>query len=743
MNDTPDWLKKLREKYGQFVDNRDARIEQTRENVRNSSNTPGQAGGALAGDPLEAWDKFALGAGFLPVVGEGVDAIDFAIGGFTGDTERMLYAGAGLGLAGLSGAALRRASQQVGNAADAFYKAPDVVKVRHYGDGAENLDVIDPSFHRSGQAGAELGRSADAGYDGYQDRSFFYNWDKVDAPEARFRRKPFVETHIPRAAIADNDTFMSAFERAKEQAIAEGAGVADTRLFVNRAEKLLQDEGYEGWENAGGVIAKFTPTRLVPEGFDADAFIENARANKGITADPRTGRPVEATGRYNVSPRKATETPMDDLTPEGLRAFMRKWNPVLEGEDGNFLGAFFDPDANRWDVDVSRYFDNLDEANDVGIRGSQKYGFDNQTGELFEFKGPDQGPLGSNLGYGEISLLGNIAKQGTRATHRMPTLLDYGDAMDAERINPFSRINEIPAASSAVRPESTGSILDLSRLGDPIGGGTTGFADVAQGPIGLPEAEKLGNYKHLRNVGLTGRANRERMLGVIDDGMLEGGHLWYDTDPIRQLYRSELGDELGDAEFFSLMQRMGPTSAMSPVPINIRRGTMMGLFDGDVPPGELFEGTGFGHPSHNSSQMPALLDLMETGSIRNPLKEFDRLKIRSYVNNLSGNADPATIDRHALAIARNERAAKLKYIPSGGAYTHLDQLFRELGQEVGLTPSATQAAAWVGGSDLTGVRDARLFSGIFDQMMRNTGDKLGLSPAQVSYGLTRRLIPLY
>jgi hypothetical protein len=134
-------------------------------------------------------------------------------------------------------------------------------------------------------------------------------------------------------------------------------------------------------------------------------------------------------------------------------------------------------------------------------------------------------------------------------------------------------------------------------------------------------------------------------------------------------------------------------------------------------------------------------------------------KMNSFFENLTGNYAPVTVDRHALRLPAmlagdsnfltpkykelfdNEKITMEKLVempaawraPTAKEYAALEDFYKGVARKAGLAPAEAQAAAWVGGSARTGVRDNGLLSFIdhFEDRLHLTADKWKLPVAEV------------
>jgi hypothetical protein len=274
---------------------------------------------------------------------------------------------------------------------------------------------------------------------------------------------------------------------------------------------------------------------------------------------------------------------------------------------------------------------------------------------------------------------------------------------------------------------------------------------------------------------LAGNADaRKQIMATIKKGLDMGAGNWYDTGPLREVFLKELGPQEGEAAFKQFISLIGPTSAGSDVGTNIKQASNLysqarsgrtdpfvlkrsGLESFENPPPE------YGHP-YQQNMMESADVLREKGQ----LSSVDNPKIASFVQNLMGNWDPATLDRHALrlmgmmskdprwlksgALAKDNpfnpaaefAAGKLSIddalknpmywqdVPAAKDYGAMEQYWKDMAKEMGISPAEAQAAAWVGGSSTTGVESPPVpFIDVFKDRLRRTAIRDNVAPADV------------
>jgi hypothetical protein len=157
-------------------------------------------------------------------------------------------------------------------------------------------------------------------------------------------------------------------------------------------------------------------------------------------------------------------------------------------------------------------------------------------------------------------------------------------------------------------------------------------------------------------------------------------------------------------------------------------------------------------------------------------------KPASFVENLVGNQAPVTVDTHAFRlpailgqdprflettfqvgkdapkqniqamVASGElpigdaasRAAYWQAQPKANEYAAMENYYKSLGQELGLTPAQTQASAWVGGGKLTGLAsdESKPFLRFLEDRIDKTAEATGQAKADVLKRFIRGELPL-
>jgi hypothetical protein len=238
--------------------------------------------------------------------------------------------------------------------------------------------------------------------------------------------------------------------------------------------------------------------------------------------------------------------------------------------------------------------------------------------------------------------------------------------------------------------------------------------------------------------GLTGKRNEQRMMEIAQRGVDNGGHLWYDTTPIKQSFIDELGVVAGEHDFGRFMDYVAATSPRSKVDQNIRRASLfyqrekqglpnLDLTNKDMP-------TGYGHLAHETQQH--LVNDLDGGK---HFEMMNRPKASSFAENLKGNMKPVTVDTHNARSFFND--PKRKTGPAKTQYRYMEEFQQEIADKMGIDPAQFQSAVWT--ADDTGVANTKAFGELFDEAVARTAAKNDASKADTLKQFIRGDIPLY
>lgn len=261
---------------------------------------------------------------------------------------------------------------------------------------------------------------------------------------------------------------------------------------------------------------------------------------------------------------------------------------------------------------------------------------------------------------------------------------------------------------------------------------------------------------------------REGMLRTIMAGQKMGGDKWYNAEPLRQHFTRVLGEEGGNKAFRKYMDFVAATSPRSKVDANVRNAS---YYYAKAMRGEPMPEVGEKNPQPYG-HLAQRLHQMNAQRVHGPGWEpLTNPKPASFVENLAGNQMPGTIDTHAFRlpaiIGKDPRFLDPRYVsskdapirniqkevesgqmsmdeaakhgslwqsvPKDNEYAHMEQFYRELGRELGMTTAQTQASAWVGGGHMTGLGsdESKPFIRFLDDRVHVTAAKRGMDPKDV------------
>jgi hypothetical protein len=284
-------------------------------------------------------------------------------------------------------------------------------------------------------------------------------------------------------------------------------------------------------------------------------------------------------------------------------------------------------------------------------------------------------------------------------------------------------------------------------------------------------------------------ANKQVRQGVmehIERGRQAGAQNWYNAEPLRQEFVRHHGEDTGNRMFRRYMDYVAATSPRSDVSANARNASY--YFHRDVtgqpmPTGEkVFGGKKLPQPYGHMAQDLHILNAQRVhGAGWDPLQNP---KPASFVENLTGNWRPATIDTHAFRLPailaqdprflttgyqtgkgipqRNiqrevaqgitpmsealdpEHAAYWTEQPNANEYAAMEHYYQGMGREMGMAPAETQASGWVGGGAKTGLASdsSKPFMGFLTDRIHQTAHETGMDPRDVRDRFIRGEMPL-
>lgn len=289
-------------------------------------------------------------------------------------------------------------------------------------------------------------------------------------------------------------------------------------------------------------------------------------------------------------------------------------------------------------------------------------------------------------------------------------------------------------------------------------------------PRGVPQ--RLENL--MQNKGAFNRA-----ANWTADGMTENGLSWYNMEPLRMKFIEQLGPEEGAKSFNQYIDLMAATSAGAKTDANARIASYYYVNGGNGPVPVPPLGSGYGHKAQNLHNTNA--NQILNGGGLDPIQHPKRY---SFAENLKGNQEPVTVDKHNIrmwgmasqdpewvalrledpkgagAPAWWDEAINGPWTPQGfsprqfvkdnnvkwsdipatwfeGAptkteYAGLEDLNKKLAAKFGTTPAATQAASWLGAGPVTGLGSPPMsMMNTFDQMLAKRAAARGQTPAEV------------
>jgi hypothetical protein len=234
---------------------------------------------------------------------------------------------------------------------------------------------------------------------------------------------------------------------------------------------------------------------------------------------------------------------------------------------------------------------------------------------------------------------------------------------------------------------------------------------------------------------------------------------WYDTEWLRERFLEELGYKAGAATFDDFLPFIAATSPGSDVGTNIRNATR---YFNKFRRGEDLGGD---NPNPYGSWLADLHKKLAKAAAERRLDPLRQPKITSFAENLAGNHEPVTVDIHALRLlamlARDANFLKREYKelltrgelsmdeavanpsywrnPYANEYPTLEQFYKKLATRAKLSPAEAQAAAWLGGGHITGLKSNRFksFRDHFEDRINRTAKDKGLSVEEVWRGFLR------
>lgn len=307
----------------------------------------------------------------------------------------------------------------------------------------------------------------------------------------------------------------------------------------------------------------------------------------------------------------------------------------------------------------------------------------------------------------------------------------------------------------------------------------------------LHEVPKVPQFDLLRYVPKRGVSQRvkdittdpnikDKVANIVRAGQAMGGDKWYNAEPLRREFVYHLGEDEGNARFRKYMDFVAATSPRSRVGENVRNASYyyhLASQGQPMPPIGTKNPQPYGHLAQRLHQQNALA---VAGPGWNPIKNP---KPASFVENLTGNQMPGTIDTHAfrlpaimagdprfletaLQVAKGEpprniqkevesgkmsmedalkQGSAWQSAPNDNEYAALEHFYRDIGKELGLTTAQTQASAWVGGGSHTGLGsdETKPFIRFLEDRIQETAKKKRMDPKDVLKSFIKGEMPLF
>lgn len=354
-----------------------------------------------------------------------------------------------------------------------------------------------------------------------------------------------------------------------------------------------------------------------------------------------------------------------------------------------------------------------------------------------------------------------------------------GATKGAGRVGEALQAGNAAARGKAAIP--TGSVFDLS---DPLRSPSVIQQDVPRyvPPRGVPDrvANLMGNQKAFN-----------RAASWTADGMTEDGLGWYNMEPLRTQFIDKLGPEEGAKNFNQYIDLMAATSAGARTNSNARIASYYYVNGADgapvaIPP----VGSGYGHKAQNLHNTNAN-QILDGGGL-DPIQHPKRF---SFAENLKGNQEPVTVDKHNIRmwgmasedpawvankledpkgagapgwwdetqngpwtpqgfsprdfVAQNNTkwgdipATWFEGAPTKTEYGALEQLNKKLADKLGVTPASSQAASWLGAGPITGLGSPpKSMINTFSDLINQRAAVRGQTPEEVLDQFIRKQSPL-
>ena len=319
-------------------------------------------------------------------------------------------------------------------------------------------------------------------------------------------------------------------------------------------------------------------------------------------------------------------------------------------------------------------------------------------------------------------------------------------------------------------PEAGAAMFDLANA-ERAGVFPEGpLARPAVGPKGVPE-RTVQAFKNPRAIA--------KLREWVDAGMQKMPDPWYRTGPLYEAFEKEWGPAQAPAEMQKMLEYIAATSTSAAVPDNLKIASYYNYLAQQGLPIPEKPAPGYGH-KYQGSHRDAAIDFRE-----GTFDPIDNPKRGSYVQNLGGNEDALTADRHfwrAVGIASGDpRFLKTRFekeladgtkiirnlqqelaegkitmrqakkepqwwdeAPKPAEYGYAESAYkRRVAEPMGLTLGKAQEKQWVGAGDVTGLGSPP--EPILRTLARRisyTAYQMGTTPEKVLQAYVQGKIPL-
>jgi hypothetical protein len=251
---------------------------------------------------------------------------------------------------------------------------------------------------------------------------------------------------------------------------------------------------------------------------------------------------------------------------------------------------------------------------------------------------------------------------------------------------------------------------------------------------------------------LANPATIERLNEAARRGAERGGREFYNTEPLREAFTGELGEEKGKAAYDKYLNLVGATSLLSKVNENIRNAAYhyMRSQQGFPPPVSYWDGRMWRLTEPPPPPWGHILEGLHAKKIgevmaQGSLSPLSNPKSASYVQNLRGNQTPVTIDMHgSRSVGVTDTRGNPVDVPPRAGYGFIERMYQREAQKHGMTPGQYQGSVWLGDAEQTGVRSTRSpWLDSFEARVVLTAKKLKITPAEALRRFIRGEVPLW